>query len=343
MLLTSSASLVEQVRRAGAVAHARVEVVAAPAPARRAWTLAPLLLVAPDAVTLLRGMSTRRPGVVLVSDHSSTEDYRLAIEVGAEQVAVLPEAMPWLVQRLADTAEGVRAGPVVAVLGARGGVGATTFLTALGRCAVRAGLATVLVDADPWGSGLDLLLDSGDEPGLRWHDLAGTQGRLPSGSLAEALPRVDGLALLTAAADRHAVPSAAALDAVLPALARGHDLVLVDLPRHLDEPARSALRRSGTALLVVPADPRSVSAAALLATALAAEAADVRVVVRAAGGVDPHEVADLLDLPLAATLRHDPRLARHDRDGDPLPRRAWLERTCRGLLTALAPVGADAA
>jgi secretion/DNA translocation related CpaE-like protein len=340
LLLTASSSLGEQVSRAAVVARARVEVATAPAEARRRWTQAPLVLVGGDVAASLRQAPSRRGGVVLLSEHGSPEDYRLAVAVGAEHVAVLPEAAGWLVQRMADAAEGVRAGPVVAVLGARGGVGATTLLAALGRAAVGAGLATVLVDADPLGAGLDLLLDSGDEPGLRWHDLALTQGRLPSGSLAEALPRADGLALLTAAPGRPAEPSSAALGTVLPALARGHDLVLVDLPRRLDDPARAALRRCRTTLLVVPADPRSVAGAALLAPALAADCADVRLAVRAAGG-DPQEVERVLGCPVAGVLRHDPRLARHDREGDPLPRRPWLGRTCRGLLGALAPVGVE--
>lgn len=340
LLLTASSSLGEQVRRAAVVARARVEVATAPGEARRRWGEAPLVLVGADVAASLRGPS-RRGGVVLLCEHGSTDDYRLAVEVGAEHVAVLPEAAGWLVQRMADAAEGVRAGPVVGVLGARGGVGATTLLAALGRAAAAAGLATVLVDADPLGAGLDLLLDSDDEPGLRWHDLALTQGRLPSGSLAEALPRADGLALLTAAPVRPAPPSPAALDAVLPALARGHDLVLVDLPRRLDDPARTALRRCRTTLLVVPADPRSVAGAALLAPAVAADCADVRLVVRAVGG-DPQEVGRVLGCPVAGVLRHDQRLARRDREGDPLPRRAWLARACRHLLATLAPVGVEA-
>ena len=57
----------------------------------------------------------------------------------------------------------------------------------------------LLVDVDPWGGGIDLVLGSEDEPGLRWPDLALQGGRL-STAVREALPRTAGSACCRAAA-----------------------------------------------------------------------------------------------------------------------------------------------
>ena len=45
-------------------------------------------------------------------------------------------------------------GAVIAVIGGRGGAGASVFATALAHSATEA----LLVDLDPWGGGIDLLL-----------------------------------------------------------------------------------------------------------------------------------------------------------------------------------------
>ena len=65
------------------------------------------------------------------------------------------------------------------------------------RCGRPARASTLLVDLDPLGGGLDLLLGAERLAGLRWPDLAGARGRLGGGMLRDALPRLDGLSLLS--------------------------------------------------------------------------------------------------------------------------------------------------
>ena len=60
-----------------------------------------------------------------------------------------------------------------------------------------AGLRAVLVDGDPLGGGIDLVLGGEDVPGVRWPDLAGARGRVPPADLAAALPEVDALHVLS--------------------------------------------------------------------------------------------------------------------------------------------------
>lgn len=55
----------------------------------------------------------------------------------------------------------------LAVVGASGGVGASTFSCVVARRAQRRGISTALVDLRPWSGGLDFALGAEAEPGLR--------------------------------------------------------------------------------------------------------------------------------------------------------------------------------
>ena len=55
----------------------------------------------------------------------------------------------------------------------------------------------LLVDGDPLGGGIDLVLGGESDRGLRWSDLLGAAGRVPAAALAEALPRAGGLSYLS--------------------------------------------------------------------------------------------------------------------------------------------------
>ena len=75
----------------------------------------------------------------MTTDPEPPELWRQAMEIGAERVIALPGAEPWLVNALADAVEGPanNAGRVLAVLGARGGAGASVFAVAVGLTALK--------------------------------------------------------------------------------------------------------------------------------------------------------------------------------------------------------------
>ena len=184
----------------------------------------------------------------------------------------LPDAERWLIDRLADSGEGTpRDGAVVAVVGAGGGAGASTFAAALALAAASRSLRVLLVDADPVGGGLDVLLGIEDAAGVRWPDLADTRGRLSAASLDQALPHVGGVAVLSSGREGATSLAAESMTAVLDAGERGFDLVIVDLPRQLDQAGEVALARADEALLVSVNRVRSTAAAARVAAVLAVE------------------------------------------------------------------------
>jgi secretion/DNA translocation related CpaE-like protein len=135
--------------------------------------------------------------------------------------------------------------------------------------------------------------------------------------------------------------------AVLGAGRRACDLVVVDLPRHLDEAAEVVATTAQTVLVVVPAEVRATASAARVVTRLAPLAPDVRLVVRgpAPAGLSAQTVAESLGLPLAGSLRPEPGLAGALERGEPPTRsgRGPLAKLCRSLLDDLAPARSSVA
>ena len=85
---------------------------------------------------------------------------------------------------------------MVAVVGGRGGAGASVLAVAIAARARTRGTRALLVDCDPLGGGLDLVAGAEELEGLRWGGLAlggGGGGRVAAASLHEALPSPDGL------------------------------------------------------------------------------------------------------------------------------------------------------
>jgi hypothetical protein len=174
--------------------------------------------------------------------------------------------------------------------------------------------------------------------------LAGTAptGTAPTGTAPAGLP------VLTWPRTRSdvALPGVAAepARAVLSALTQAGDLVVVDLPRSLDEAAFEALALATTALIVVPAEVRASAAASQLAAAVRLITPDLRVVVRlpAPGGLEPLDITDVMGgLPLAGVIGPDRRLSAAAEHGEPpgSSPRGSLSAFCRGFLDDLFGAG----
>ncbi|OPC82242.1 septum formation initiator [Embleya scabrispora] len=337
--MTGDPALLDELLRLCAVAGIEPEVQPDAGAARAAWPGAPLVIVGDDVTPgLARCGLPRREDVVLIGDDLDDGDvWRRAVDVGADHVVFLPDAEHWIVDRLGDVAEGT--GPdahTIAVLGGCGGSGASTLACALGVAAVRTGLATALVDVDPLGGGLDVLLGGEDESGLRWSDLASARGRIDGGALSDALPHLHGLTVLSWDRDRPPAIPPETVRSVVRAVRRRHDVVVLDVPRHADPATAEALRLCDTGLLVVPAEVRALAAAAQVAGRVGSMVRDLRAVVRqpSSSGLTSEAVARGLGLPLAGELRPEAGLAAATERGDPpgLRTRGPLARFCRDYL-----------
>lgn len=321
LVVTSDDQLLDDILRLAAAAGVEVDVVPDAGSARSQWARPPVLIIGPDQVAALASLgSVRRSGVLVIGGSpDDTVALRGAVALRAEHVLSLPADEVLLTERLADAAEGESAdATVVGVIGGRGGAGASVFATALAIAGIRQGLPTMLIDLDPWGGGLDLVLGAEQAAGVRWPELAGTRGRLGTKTLLAELPARRNLTVVSSDRGQFVAISPDAAGAVTSAGRRGCDLVVIDLPRYLDPAADSALTQCTSVLLVVPTEVRAVAAAARVAGALTTATADVRVVARStSASLSGADVAAALDLPLALEMPDEPRLAERLERGDP--------------------------
>ncbi|WP_411109623.1 septum site-determining protein Ssd [Streptomyces sp. c-19] len=320
LIVTEDLGLLDDLLRLCAAAGVEPEVHHRVPERRASWTDPPLVLVGDDVAALCRG-AVRRPGTVLVGrEHDDPAVWRLAVEIGAEGVLRLPDAEAVLVDRIADAAEGVgRQALTVGVVGGRGGAGASTLACGLALAAARTGRRTLLVDGDPLGGGLDVLLGGEREEGRRWPDFAASKGRLAGGALEESLPSVRGVRVLSWGREPVDAVPPEAVRSVLSAARRRGGVVVVDLPRGTDAAAAEAQAQLDLGLLVVPGELRAVAAAHRVASTLSVGVRDLRAVVRGpyAAGLDERWVADALRLPLAGELPYDPGIVEDQDAGLP--------------------------
>jgi secretion/DNA translocation related CpaE-like protein len=346
LLVTADPTLLDELLRLCAAVGIEPQVAHDEMAARPAWTQAPLVVLGDDlAAGLVRSRVARRDRLVIVGlDPTSSDAWDHAVALGAEGVVFLPAAQSWLLDRLADVGDGRAApGVTVAVVGGRGGAGASTFAAALAVVAAGEGVPTMIVDADPLGGGIDMLLGREDEAGLRWPDLAFADGRLSAESLRLALPRAGLLTILSCGRGDSVQLPVEPARAVLDAARRSHDLVVVDLPRRVDPVGEQVLSAATLTLLVVPAEVRATAAAGRVAIGVGLLAGDLRVIVRgpSPGGLTGELVADKLGLPLAGWMDAEADLAETLEHGRPpgSERRGPLATLSRALLADVLPAG----
>jgi secretion/DNA translocation related CpaE-like protein len=286
LLVSNDADLIDDVLRLAAANGVEIHLAADADGARSRWPVAPLVIVGADAgAAVAVARLPRRRDVVLLARVPTPDAWQSAVAFGAEHVVSLPEAERWLLDRLAECGEDPpRDGRVVSVMGSGAGAGASTFAATLALAASGRGLRVLLVDVDAFAGGLDVLLGIEDQPGVRWLDLAETRGRLGAQSLQQALPSCGALSVLSWGRDGSGAMSIEAVSAVLDAATRAFDLIVADVPRHLDAQVELVLARSDTTLLVTSNRVRATAAAARLTGLLEGRSTAVHVVLHGPQG-----------------------------------------------------------
>ncbi len=307
LLISTDTELIEDCVRLAAASGSELQVADHPPSERTRWTQAPLVLIDVSSASDAQQMP-RRSGVVLVT-HGPSESvdptaWRLAVSIGAEHVACLPDAEAWLIERLSSSSdEPASAGRVIAFLSATGGAGASSLAAACAVHVAAQGSSSLLIDGDRLGGGIDLVLGGEEVVGVRWPELADTRGRLATAAFRLALPTMSGAAVLSW--DREGSPAATreSWTSVLDAGIRGFDVTVVDLPRDLGLESAAVLNRAHAVVLVVSARVRGAIAAARYLEELTALATDIRVVVRERPhGVRPEAIGDILGVPILGTM-----------------------------------------
>ena len=344
LIITGDERLLEDLLRIAAAAG--VEPAHSTEPQSRAqWRAASLVLL--DAALARRVAEARMPrraGVVIVCvAPPDAELWELCVRLGVERTLVLAGSEEVLIGLLADAAvSGSGDGRCIAVLGACGGAGASVFASAIAIAAAQPAADVLLIDCDPWGAGLDVLLGMENDPGLRWGDLAAPSGRLQVDALRQALPVVRSgsgqIAVLCSGRSSGEI-SADVLDVVVEAGRRSGATTVLDVPRAPSGLADRALEHADLIVLVAPADVRSCWAADRLSGRIRGSGSAAGVVVRgpSPGGLGAAELADVLGFSLLASMRPESGLARNLEFGLALGsgRRRPLLKAARAVLTAV--------
>jgi secretion/DNA translocation related CpaE-like protein len=339
LVVTADADLLDDILRLAAAGGSEVEVAPDPTGARPRFATAPLVVIGLDQLEPCLRARLPRTTPLIVAGRAPLPDntWALAERLGPVHVVALPEAEAWLVERFTQRSDQGTRGRVLAVIGGRGGAGASILAGGLAMTASRSGHRTLLVDADPLGGGLDLLFGWENVEGVRWAALADAEGRVDPPALLEALPHRGDLVLLSFDREQlRAVPSEA-MAATIDAGRRGRDVVVADLPRHLDDAAALALQAADRTVLIVPAELRATAAAVRVARAVRMHCDDIALVVRGPAPGKLRQVAQALGLPLAGSLRPDAGMCQALERGEPpaADGKGPLAELCRDLVTEL--------
>ncbi|TCO64282.1 septum site-determining protein Ssd [Actinocrispum wychmicini] len=340
LVLANDETVLDELLRLAAAAGCAVERVSDVPAARQLWHTAPLVFLDPGGARDCHaaGLPSRDNIIIVSPDTTDVTSFKAALALHAQRVIELPVADSWLSEVFADAAEG-RAGPpgrVVAVIGGRGGAGASVFASAVAVTAARGGHSTMLVDCDPLAGGLDLLLGMENDEGPRWPDIGVRSGRVASSALRAALPSCAGVKLLSGARKGFA-PEPEAVTAVVSASRRGGDVVVCDLPRDMSATVQAALSLADLTVIVVPAEVRACMSAARVAEWLGGLGASAQVLVRgpAPGGLSAEEVAKAVDLPLLSWMPYQRGLATSLEKGTFVARRGPLAAAARRTLETM--------
>lgn len=337
LAITADEAVADDVLRLGAAVGVGVTVVPDVLAAVAGWSAADLVVLDAEAVAGVRtlGLPQRSRSVLIAPDPVPTSLWQEAMAAGIGTVVSLPAGEAWLMEAFAEAVGRLAsAAPVITVVGARGGAGATVLAVGLAKVAAAEGLSSYLLDLDPVAAGVNVLLGVDQLPGNGWHDLASAVGRVPPRSLRQGLPTVAGIKVLTwtdaapgGGPPVALAPSAGVAGSVVDSAARDADVVVVDLPRWMcladgqaGASALEVLTRTDQVVLVSTADVRSALAARrLLQVAYLAGLGSIGLVVRgpSPGGLTGEDVAEALGLPLLAYMPPERGLDRMLEDGAP--------------------------
>jgi len=226
---------------------------------------APTLLVvdiddAQEPVQALAALAEIAPpemSAIAIGRHNDLNLYRDLIELGLADYLTKPITVEMLERALRRSKRGAggedtKPAQIVALMGARGGVGTTTIAAGLAWCLAHQHRRQVaLADLDLHFGNLALSLDLVPGPGLReaLEYPARMDARLLGSAMLHESPQLSVLAAEEPLVDLPEVTPGAA-DALVNVLRSDHDIVIFDLPRRLDELVRRTIAVATTVGIV---------------------------------------------------------------------------------------------
>ena len=335
MLVTADQSLAREVLRLAAAAGVDPLLVATPSDALRLWSRFGVILVGVDLASACAQVAPPRRNDVHVLSNGApgSEAFAQALAIGAQSLIDLAGSPSLLLETLSNVGEGTNPpAVVVGVIGGAGGAGASVLAAALARVSSWT-QPTLLIDADPLGAGSDRLFGLEFAEGARWDSLVGVHGRLSGWSMRDSLLNDDGLSLMCFPQTGSVSLTPDAIRRVIDAGSRGFDMVVIDLPRHLDPACEEAIARCHEMVVVSTTTLAAVASVSRLIQRLPFSRSTPRLITRGNGLVAPHEVAQTLKIPLHTSMGNQRGLDEDiDLGAGPVRRhRGPLARTAQAL------------
>jgi len=252
---------------------------------------------------------------LVVVGATNTQTWSSALRLSAKHVATIPDSREWLIENLNEPAKAK--GLSVAIVPASGGAGASLLSCGLAFHARQMFDKIALVDFDLSSASLDITFGLENHSGMRWHDFSELSGSINGNDIYQSLPSRDEVGLLT-----HGKLSTAETsiprNLILDKLKEACELVVIDFPRSCDkEFSFETITDCDLVLVVTTTTVRSCASAKRTIAGLAGYAKTVELVVRNVPGsnLDPIQIAELLNTPLASVINTDVRIVEQIEQG----------------------------
>lgn len=232
---------------------------------------------------------------------------------------------------LSWTADRSRPADVIVVVGCGAGAGASTLVAGLAQAIADDVGRVAVLDLDRYGGGLDVVFGIERAGGVRWAEVAGSEGELDGEALVEALPSIRNAVLLSYGRESTLVPEHV-LAASITALSGVCDVLLVDAPRGAD---LHLLPQEATVVVVGDGSVRGGAATGTVVQALRAEGRQPVVVLRDASHQFADDLAEAVAVQVVAHLASERRVEHDLARGDQPGSRGELAKVCERLAGSL--------
>jgi secretion/DNA translocation related CpaE-like protein len=253
--------------------------------------------------------------ILVVVSATNTQTWTSALRLSAKHVATIPDSRDWLIEHLTEPVK--TKGISVGLVPASGGAGASILACGLAFHARQIFQDVALVDLDKSSASLDIAFGLENRSGMRWHDFSELTGTISGSDIYQSLPSRDGVGLLT----HGQMPSAETLiprNLILDKLKETCDLLVIDMPKASDrEFSLDVTADCDLVLVVTTATVRGCASAKRTLAGLAGYSKNIELAVRNVPGsnLDPIQIAELLNTPLAATVSTDSRIVEQIEQG----------------------------
>jgi secretion/DNA translocation related CpaE-like protein len=253
--------------------------------------------------------------VLVVVGATNTKTWSSALRLSAKQVATVPDSREWLIENLTQPIKSK--GLSVAVVPASGGAGASLLSCGLAFHGRQVFNNVALVDLDQSSASLDITFGLENQTGMRWQDFSELSGSISGLDVYQSLPTRDNVGLLTHG-ELFSSEGFTPRNMILDKLKEACELVVIDFPKASDKHfSLDAISECDLVLVTTTATVRGCASARRSIAGLAGYAKNLELVVRNLPGsnLDPMQIAELLNTPLACVVNTDARIVEQIEQG----------------------------